>query len=72
MGWVARMSLPPPPPRSRPWEWALVTALLAALSVAYAWPLPTVLSTHVPGDQRDPLLNALLLDHVFRSLATLQ
>jgi hypothetical protein len=62
----------PPPPRNQPWEWALVTALLAALSVAYLWPLPTVLSTHVPGDQRDPLLNAALLDHVFRSLATLQ
>ena len=53
-------------------EWTLASALLLALGVAYAWPLPKALSTTVPGDQRDPLLNAALLDHVFRSLATLR
>ncbi len=50
----------------------MVTALLALATLAYCWPLPTVLSTHTAGDQRDPLLTAALLHHVFRSLVHLE
>jgi len=49
-----------------------VVVALLALSIRYFWPLPAQLGSMVPGDQRDPLLNAALLDHVFRSIATLQ
>ncbi|MEW5852006.1 MAG: hypothetical protein AB2A00_24675 [Myxococcota bacterium] len=52
--------------------WVAASITLLLMAVRYAWPLPQQLSTHVPGDQRDPLLNAALLDHVFRSVATFQ
>jgi hypothetical protein len=50
--------------------WFAAVLLLLGLSVLFTWPLPAQLTTHVPGDQRDPLLNAALLHHVFRCLAT--
>ncbi len=52
--------------------WGLAAAALLATSIAYTWPVAAGLSTTVPGDQRDPLLNAAVLDHVFRSIATLR
>ena len=53
-------------------QWTAITALMTAMAVAYTWPLATVLGRAVPGDQRDPLLVAALLDHVMGSLARLR